>query len=223
MPIRQASFETKMNSALAKAFRRTISVGRWRTYLRCSGHQQDVAVRLYLWNAAISQSFYFPLQAVEVSLRNVLAAELAREWTQDWWQNPKCLIWIGAHGVSRLKKVEGQFHREGRPLNTDQVVASLSLGFWVALLRKENFWTQRRHRVFPALKSDVTLSQIRDWIDSVHRLRNRIAHHEPVFLRDLSREYSVALSVIAAICPDTKEWVQANTSVPAVLRLRPRP
>ena len=37
--------------------------------------------RLYLWNAAVGQSFHFPLQTAEVALRNVIHQALVRDLT----------------------------------------------------------------------------------------------------------------------------------------------
>ena len=38
-------------------------------------------------------------------------------------------------------------------------------------------------------------------------LRNRIAHHEPIFARELASEYQTIIEVIGWMCGDTRSWV----------------
>jgi hypothetical protein len=52
-------------------------------------------------------------------------------------------------------------------------------------------------------------------------LRNRIAHHEPIFSRDLAADDRTILEVIGWMCADTRAWVVHHSEVPAILADRP--
>lgn len=84
MPIRQPNNVAPVTPALMTAFARTVSPERWSTYQRAAGFNDDLAHRLYLWNASIGQSFHYPLQSVEVALRNVVHAALSAIYGPNW-------------------------------------------------------------------------------------------------------------------------------------------
>ena len=43
----------------------------------------------------------------------------------------------------------------------------------------------------------------------LHLLRNRIAHHEPIFRRDLARDHAQLLELIGWMCADSQTWAAA--------------
>jgi hypothetical protein len=63
--------------------------------------------------------------------------------------------------------------------------------------------------------------EIHEPLKRLNRLRNRIAHHEPIHQRDLRRDHNDVMRVIAAICPVTAGWVEQNSSIKATLAARP--
>jgi hypothetical protein len=54
------------------------------------------------------------------------------------------------------------------------------------------------------------------------KLRNRVAHHEPVYDRDLHADWARLLDVCTRISPVFADWVRQSSRVPAVLHARPR-
>ncbi|MFM5950723.1 MAG: hypothetical protein ACKOPM_16075 [Novosphingobium sp.] len=108
---------------------------------------------------------------------------------------------------------------------TTQIVASLSLGFWAAMLRKgyhAKIWQQQEAIAFPALAPEQSVHDISAATNRIQSLRNRIFHQEPLIGRDLSADYADILHVLGAICPETKDWMRSNSSAMAVMRERPR-
>ena len=57
--------------------------------------------------------------------------------------------------------------------------------------------------------------------DPLQTFRNRIAHHEPIFIRHLEADYDSLLTVTGWICPRTREWIEHHSRVEALLG-RPR-
>lgn len=226
MPIRQDNIIAVMAPELSAAFDRTVSPERWRTYRLAAGFHDDTALRLYLWNAAIGQSFHFPLQAVEVALRNVVHGALAAIYGPDWADQPGCRHMLGPQLEADISKSERRHHnRYGSAPSTPQVVASLSLGFWVALLRQgyhTAIWQTQAAAAFPHLEPDEDMGDVSRTATEIQDLRNRIFHQEPLIGHDLSGDYAAILAMLRWICPQTRQWVREHSSVPKVIRERPR-
>lgn len=112
----------------------------------------------------------------------------------------------------------------GKVPTTPQLVASLSLGFWVSLLRKPYrtaLWNAHASHAFPNLAAAERLSDVSEIGTAIQDLRNRIFHQEPLLGHNLSQDYADILKMLGWICAETKEWVRHNSSVPKVIRERP--
>lgn len=68
---------------------------------------------------------------------------------------------------------------------------------------------QRRRRV------------IHDAVEVLHRSRNRIAHHEPMFNRPVADIHAAAVGLAGWICPISSVWIARHSRTAAVLRDRP--
>lgn len=55
----------------------------------------------------------------------------------------------------------------------------------------------------------------------IHVLRNRIAHHEPIFRRNLAHDHVDMLTLVGWISEEGRDWVQELSRVPAVIAKRP--
>lgn len=51
-------------------------------------------------------------------------------------------------------------------------------------------------------------------------LRNRIAHHEPIFARNLTADHDRLLDILGAISPVAVDWVTKNSRVPQTISRR---
>jgi hypothetical protein len=226
MPIRQEKFPNLLTPQLTIAMARTISPERWKTYQIAAGFREELAHHLYLWNAAVGQSFHFPLQTAEVALRNVIHQAMAQLYGASWTCDPSCRAILRSDGVDSIMKAESRYVKiHAVAPSTPQVIASLSLGFWVALLNKHynrTIWSTQMGGAFPHLKSNETIIHVRRTAKTIQDLRNRIFHQEPLIRHDLSGEYAAILRLIGWICPEMREWTRRLSSVPKVLRERPR-
>lgn len=226
MPLRQAGITSQLTPALSAAFTRTISPERWKTYQRAAGFDDQLAYRLYLWNAAAGQSFHFPLQTLEVALRNVVHQAIAAIFGPEWPTDQECLNTLHPKQVEDITKAERRhFSIKGKVATTPQVVASLSLGFWTAMLRRNYnraIWATQLANAFPHLPPDDSIGKVSNKANSAQDLRNRIFHQEPLIGHNLSGEYGDILALLGWICPETRDWVKTESSVPAMLRTRPK-
>jgi Abi-like protein. len=54
-------------------------------------------------------------------------------------------------------------------------------------------------------------------LDFLRTLRNRIAHHEPIFDRHLQQDYQSVLDLTGWISPHKRAWIEAHSRVPDLL------
>jgi hypothetical protein len=58
-------------------------------------------------------------------------------------------------------------------------------------------------------------------LDDLRRLRNRIAHHEPILSRNIAADYGAILDLIRLISPTTADWIDDQSQVATVLAAQP--
>lgn len=207
----------------------TLSPERLGTYLIATKGDREKAVRLYTWNIAVSAAFYGPLQGLEVTLRNVMHTQLATQYGLAWYDNRAAGLDRG--GLERVASAKARLRGDRYVVDTPRIVASLSFGFWVSLLgpggriedarRKANYemtlWRPALRRAFP-YRSPLTRKQVHGPLISLRALRNRIAHHEPIFARNLTEDHQRILDVTGWMSPGTRSWIAYHSRVPRLLK-----
>ena len=198
------------------------------TYLKAAGGDRAKALRLYTWNTAISAAFYGPLQGLEIALRNAMHRRLAECYGAAWYDNPAA--GFDSACLDRLAAAKTEAARAGRAPGPPQIVAALSFGFWVSLLgpggrigptgRKANYemtlWRPAVRRAFPH-RSPLTRKQAHRPLNDLRKLRNRIAHHEPIFVRNLLEDHRRILDVTGWISPSARSWMEGHSRVAVLL------
>ena len=58
-------------------------------------------------------------------------------------------------------------------------------------------------------------------LDHLRLLRNRIAHHEPIFRRHIEADYETLLRVIGWMSPETANWGEHHATVREIFAQRP--
>jgi hypothetical protein len=105
------------------------------------------------------------------------------------------------------------------------VLAQLNFGTWRYLLPDKDpgrqlLWRQALDGAFPHLMSAP--ADLVKKIDGIYRLRNRVAHLEPLLRSgEVRREFNNMRAVLAAIDPLVANWFISNQRVTRVLRARP--
>lgn len=202
----------------------SLSLRRFETYLKAAGHNTERALRLYLWNARLGAAFHLPIQAVEVSLRNRINTVLVAEFGPNWWQEAQ-FLGLADHDRKRdLDTVKSRTSRRGAELDTDQVVASLSFGFWAGMLHRRynpQIWGRHLASGFPDLPADIDRDKLHQAVIKVARLRNRISHHEPLIKTNVMQHLQETMTLLRWLCPSTAAWIRPHCDVPKVIREKP--
>ena len=206
-----------------------LSHERLQPYLDAAGGDRERALRLYLWNTAVSAAFYGPLQGLEVVLRNAIHRQLSERYESVWYANLDAGLDRGALG--RIRQALLELDREGSTNDIPRLIATLSFGFWVSLLgsggrlesgRKANYemtlWRPALRQGF-AHRTTLTRRQAHGPLNELRILRNRIAHHEPIFARNLTADHARILEVMGWISPGIQTWTAHHSQLPVLLEL----
>lgn len=103
-----------------------------------------------------------------------------------------------------------------------KVIAELTFGFWRFLsstAHEKTVWVGYLHRAFPPgtdRKRDVDTK-----VATLNRLRNRVAHHEPLIGENLSREVAKVEALGALLDLELGAYVAATSAVPSLLGRKP--
>jgi hypothetical protein len=165
--------------------------------------------------------------------RTDLEQKLDREWFKTFFVNNSA-----AHPESynHIAQAERALASKQKPKDIDNIISKLPFGFWANLTSKKHdagqadsleLWPTIRKEVFPgALRGGamISMKEIQDTIFDINDIRNRIAHHEPIwhakhlfgqpaFSNKLIRDFGKCLEVIGWINPSNLKTVKLMESV----------
>ncbi|OOV85970.1 hypothetical protein BTA35_0215805 [Oceanospirillum linum] len=168
----------------------------------------DEIYGIYCWNEAVSGALFRLISITEIVMRNRFhhalsayayqACSVAGDSESNDWYNH-----IALSGKSRDKifkethdRRQGKWLPKKRPLSANDVVSRMTFGFWPSLLDAKLPWQElipkivpgHRHKQMAHWKVQKNQDALYARIDLVNRLRNRIAHFEPVWKQGALRE-----------------------------------
>jgi hypothetical protein len=204
-----------------------LSKSRLAPYIVAAKGDQAFAMKMYLWNARLSKAFLFPLQVVEVAVRNSINEVLAAHFKNTDWI--KVLPFqLTSQSMQSYNTSGVRLRRVNPNPSSDDIVAALTFDFWSNLFRVEydSLWNTPSllGRVFPLMPSNFRRSDIQDRVARINWLRNRIAHHETIHAKINVLIYlDLIYEIVGYICRDTLSWLKANATVTKVLYSPPTP
>ena len=208
--------------------RKTLSDQRLTKYSSACGGDSRKALDLYYWNSQLSECLYMPLQAWELALRNKLNLFFCWKFGTNWPFNEKGTRQLKRNELAKVQDaVERQtINRGATGLSVGSVVADLSPGFWVALLSKRYavpfVWARNGNlrRIFPH-EPDIEQQDASDICNNLLDLRNRIAHHEPVFHLPLAARRKEIDRLLLAMCPGSHGFANIACRFPRIWDAKP--
>jgi hypothetical protein len=206
-----------------------ISAPRFATYLQAMGNDRERALALYEWNLILSSAFIVPLQVCEVAVRNGVAEAVEKVHGANWpWSNgflrslPRPKRAFDYHPDHDLRSVAA------RQPTTGKVIAELKFAFWEQIFtagQDGRMWLAHFRASFPgaplATPIPVARSTARDHLGAIRKLRNRIAHHEPIFTRNVADDYSRIHEMFGWRSQTAAAWMDRTQGVTALIPLKP--
>ena len=228
-----------------------VSPARLAVFVAECGGDRERAVALYHWSAALAGALHVELGYFEIAFRNRLNDALtkahgrlgARPRGAAWFDGPS---WVRHHWWDHAAEAaindarrRAQHHPPRSP-QPDAVVAELGFGFWrylVSARYEQSLWVPILDDAFDGIPG-TTAAARREFADSrlrvLHRLRNRVAHHEPLIKPalllgrhgtplsyTLVEQVAMVVEVLSWIDPTASAWLAATLGSPTLLAARP--
>ena len=231
---------------------RAISTPRLGTY-RSEASSDDHAWALYRWNIHLAAAVV-PLAAdLEVTLRNTIHDRLTDHFDRpDWWASTSLLL--DDVTAEMLTEVVRKHQKDiiKRTVGPGKVIADTTLGVWVHLLGRGGHSALGRAIDYetrlwrPALRFGFskgtftpsgrerrpTRAEVYHRAALFQRLRNRAAHHEPIFngvqipgsttVVAVSDVWDRSLELLAWMSPDLADLHREHSAMPDLLQIRPQ-
>lgn len=224
-----------------------LHVARMSTYMAEAQGDEALALRLYLWNGRMSAALFETLSVTEVIFRNAIDASL-RTWnptrgarhTWEWTATPASPLNSMIQRPlreARTNAAKARAHRPAShprktaPINHDDLVSQLTFGVYARLLptqdttdhsytAREALWREALSGAFSARPGEDKRVLV-GRVQRLHRLRNRIAHAEPILTVNFGSRVRDMVRLVDSINPSLSGWVSGNTRVFEVMRTKP--
>lgn len=142
---------------------------------------------------------------------------MANVYGEDWLTNGSPPLNNEARGMidDAVRKLTDGINA---PL-VGSIVAEVKFAFWVSLLAKVYDSTLWRKALYKSFQSGAgrPRSVVHGRFNMIRRFRNRVAHHEPIFHRDLAGLHDEIIEGIGWMCQDTSAWAKHHSRVAEVL------
>lgn len=185
------------------------------------------ALALYTWNAQVSAAMMNPLHICEVVVRNAVSDALEAVYGPRWPWNDAFLRSLPSpkKGFNARKDLKNVGLKKA---TTGKVIPELKFVFWQKMFTGRfdgAIWNLHLRTVLPYANPALNVQDLRklihDELEQLRLLRNRIAHHEPIFSRNLANDFQKSQDLISFRCPNTVAWMIANQSASALIAAPP--
>lgn len=187
-----------------------LSTDRFATYLGWAQGDVTLGERLYSYNVQLSSDFYASMHMMEVALRNMADGALVGTYGTSWLTDPAVLT--ETYQKDCVTKARQTLIRDGKAASHSQMIAELNFGFWSSLFgpSSNHLWRALRP-IFQTggIKRSFIAHKLRD----LRRLRNRIAHYEPILAQPIPTLHQDILNLTAWMSPIASAWITTHSSV----------
>ncbi|GAA0905003.1 Abi family protein [Streptomyces thermoalcalitolerans] len=208
-----------------KAVIELLSPDRMKPYLAACAGDTTAALALYRWNSDLAAAFFESLGHLEIMLRNALDARLvARQQrhgrTAEWYDDRK--VPLSGKARSDIAQAQERAGRDSKHPPRGKIIAELNFGFWRFLLAR-----QYRASLWPDLAGafpyapNRALTTVEEPVKRLHKLRNRIAHHEGIWHLPLKAHRDDIQTVLGFMTPAAAAWVASTSRIDYILARRP--
>lgn len=214
---------------VAQAIKLTLSAQRVATFEAAASGEPRLlrALALYAWNAQVSAAMLAPLHICEVSIRNAISEAIEAAHGPQWPWSAGFVRSLPSPAAGYNARADLLSVRTSKT-TAGQVIADLKFVFWQTMVTSRfdaRLWEHHLRSAFPHADGTKTIAQIRSTVyaelEKIRKLRNRIAHHEPVFQRDLSDDFQKIHDLIAFRCPATAAWMLQNQRALELISSKP--
>lgn len=225
------------------ALRKSLSQQRLEAYAVPGDRDEADAVARYLWNMRLAASLQGSLHVFEITLRNAIydasvkLVDTGRLWMPDvpCWLDAVNSPLLYPQEMAEVQQAKRRLSPDPKRRTPGHLVAKLGFGFWVQLtsrayndLRADGpkLWPRGLAIAFPfrwppgskkIVPAHPDREMVFDRLQRIRELRNRIAHHDPIWDRDIGATYRMMVEVLGWMSPKMVAAVTALDAFPGVL------
>ncbi len=208
------------------AVKKSLSPARMTTYEAATANEAE-ALMLYVWNAQVSAALLMPLHICEVVMRNTVSEALEATYGHRWpWSqgferslpNPP-VGYNSCHDLHAARRTSD---------TTGKLIPELKFVFWQKMFTSRHdtrLWDRYLFNVLPNVDQNKSASTIRQSVyqdlEVIRTLRNRIAHHEPIFNRNLAADFQLIENLIKLRCRLTADWMVKHQQALSMINDKP--
>ena len=185
------------------------------------------ALVLYAWNAQVSAALLAPLHICEVVIRNAISDAIEAVYGSRWPWSIGFEQSLPAPKLGYSPRRDLQTARSRAP-STGKVIPELKFVFWQKMFTSRHeprLWNMHLLQVLPHMDSTMPVNAlcrtIYEDLEQVRILRNRIAHHEPIFTRPLTDDLQRIVRLVELRSKLTAEWMLRNQQASTLIQARP--
>lgn len=173
------------------AFENVMSSKRMKRYLNACDGDKRKAQTLYRRNLRLSQEMFTVISCYEVALRNaidrIMTSSLGKDWLRDAilpggiFDNP-----LLSSTVRIMYRAYNELITNGK-YSSSKMLSAMEFGIWKYMFSAPQYRATGRRllQIFPnkpksSAKIQLNNQYIFNELDDINRVRNRIAHHEPI-------------------------------------------
>lgn len=194
---------------------------------QAEGDSAKKVLENYHKNIVLSEAMVPTLHYLEICFRNRINHVISQHYGAQWLIEFPEELNISPQDKEKINKIASKIRRENtREALHDDIVAQMTFGFWCAFFHRK-YDTLIWHRkdalksIFPSLeRSNRTRSYIEERILKIKEVRNRIAHHEPVWNHKVSvvQVHALCHELIHSMSSEAAEWLKTIDRFPEVYR-----
>jgi len=192
------------------------------------GTCQTKAIQLYAWNAQTSGALLTPLHLCEITIRNAISQAIENAYCSNWHLDTTFETSLPSP-PSGYNPRRDLIKTRAKSTSVGQVISELKFVFWQSMLTKRHdnkIWNNHLRSVFPNTDPGKSIKEIRvglhSDIESVRRLRNRVAHHEHILKRNLDDDFRKLTNLIEARCTTTALWMLDIETASPLFKTKPK-
>ena len=168
------------------------SAKRMQKYVQACGGDTRRAMTLYRYNLKLSQELFTLVSCFEVALRNRIDKQMVAHLGNDWLRDailPNGVLYYDRRVENTRKIIEKAYNglmREGN-YSHSKLLSEMEFGVWKYMFSNAAYalMGQRLLQIFPnkprsSRQHRYDNTYIFQELDYINKLRNRIAHHEPI-------------------------------------------
>jgi len=187
-----------------------LSEDRLKRYYELANCNLKKAILLYQKDLKYCQKLYIALNLFEIILRNAINTQLTDDLKINWLFDKK--LNFSPIQLEVINEAKFKIIKEKKKINNSNMITKLTFGFWCSLFDGRHdkiLWRVSLYKIFKnAEKISLKRSKIRDYLQKLRRMRNRISHCECIIQYPVEKYYNNLIEFLDWIDGDIAEWVK---------------